>query len=142
NEAYDFKGNLLRSSSQFVQDYKNLPDWSAGSLADIFASSTRYDALNRPITRVTADGSIVTTSYDDGNFLETVNVNLRGAASATSFINNIQYNAKGQRVLVEFGNNSQTSYTYDPLTFRMVGLTSTRPGFPQNEQVVQDLTYT
>ena len=27
DEAYDFKGNLLRSSRQFVADYKALPNW-------------------------------------------------------------------------------------------------------------------
>ena len=29
DEAYDFKGNLLRSTRQLVQDYKGLADWSA-----------------------------------------------------------------------------------------------------------------
>lgn len=142
DEGYDFKGNLLRSSRQFVQDYKKLPDWSAGSLADIFNSNTRYDALNRPVNTVTADGSIVTTTYDAGNLLKTLSVNLQGAATATSFLNNIDYNAKGQRVSVEYGNNSATAYTYDPLTFRMVHLTTRRSVLPSNQQVVQDLAYT
>jgi hypothetical protein len=50
SEAHDFKGNLLRSTRQLVQDYKATPDWSQSLPpvleTEIFASSTRYDALN------------------------------------------------------------------------------------------------
>jgi RHS repeat-associated protein len=145
DEAYDFKGNLLRSSRQFIDDYKVLLDWSAGAPAfqpGIFTSSTQYDALNRLITAITPDGSIARPTYNEANFLKTVSVNLRGAATATSFVTDIDYNAKGQRLLVEYGNNSATAYSYDPVTFHMVHLTTTRPGFPANQQAVQDLTYT
>ena len=42
------------------------------------------------------------------------------------------------RVLIAYGNKATTSYTYDPTTFRMVHLTTTRQGFSAAEQVVQD----
>jgi RHS repeat-associated protein len=145
DEGYDYKGNLLRSSRQFAQDHKALPDWAAGPpmlQTDIFVSSTQYDALNRPISTTTPDGSVDHTTYNEANFLETVSVNLRGAATATSFVTNIDYDAKGQRLLIEHGNNTATTYTYDPLTFRLVRLTTTRRLFPLNQQVVQDLSYT
>ena len=32
-EAYDFKGNLLRSSRQLARDYKGVPDWSSAVAA-------------------------------------------------------------------------------------------------------------
>src|SRR5262249_55283016 len=104
-EAYDFKGNLLRGSRQFVADYKGLPDRNAApSLEpDIFSSSMGYDALNRPTSATTTDGSTVHPTYNEANFLETVTVNLRGAPTATNFVANIDYDAKGRRVLIEYG---------------------------------------
>jgi RHS repeat-associated protein len=143
DEGYDFKGNLLRSSRQFLADHKALADWSAtpALLPEIFTSSTRYDALNRPTSAITPDGSIVVPSYNEANFLETISVNLGGAATATPFVTNIDYNAKGQRVLIEYGNNVQTQYVYDPQTFRLVRLTTSRLAFPANQRTVQDLAY-
>jgi RHS repeat-associated protein len=144
DEAYDFKGNLLRSARQFVTDYKALPDWGTTPVleTEIFTSSTQYDALNRAITATTPDGSVVRPTYNEANFTESVSVNLQGAAAATAFVTNIDYDAKGQRVLVEYGNNTQTKYAYDLQTFRLTQLTTTRLEFPQNQQVVQDLFYT
>ena len=40
---------------------------------------------------------------------------------------NIDYNAKGQRELIEYGNDVRTAYEYDPLTFRLIHLRTTRP---------------
>lgn len=85
-------------------------------------------------------------TYNLANLLEAVSVNLRGAAVATSFVGNIDYNAKGQRVLIQYGDqgapSAATAYNYDPLTFRLATLTTTRPGFPAAQQPAQALTYT
>ena len=81
-------------------------------------------------------------TYNEATFLETVDVNLRGSATVTPFVTNIDYNARGQRTLIQFGNAAtQTAYAYDPFTFRMTNLTTTRPGAAANQQVVQDLFY-
>jgi RHS repeat-associated protein len=143
DEGYDFKGNLLRSTRQFLVDYKALPDWTGtpALMAETFAGSTRYDALNRPTSATAPDGSVVVPSYNEANFLETLSVNLGGAATATPFVTNIDYNAKGQRVLVQYGNGVLTQYNYDQRTFRLVRLTTTRQAFPSNQQTVQDLAY-
>jgi RHS repeat-associated protein len=144
DEAYDFKGNLLRSRRQFVEDYKTLPDWSAALPAlqqDSFTNSTQFDALNRPVAVTTPDGSVARPTYNEANLLERVEINLHGAEAATPFVTNIDYNAKGQRVLIKYGNNAATSYTYDPATFRLIHLTTIRQGFAMAERVVQDLSY-
>jgi len=145
NEAFDFKGNLLRSSRQLVEDYKDLPNWSSALPTlqqDIFTNSTRFDALNRPVAVTTPDGSILLPTYNEASLLERVDINLRGVQPATPFVTNIDYNAKGQRVLIEYGNNAVTNYIYDPATFRMIHLTTTRKGFSSDSAVVQDLSYT
>jgi RHS repeat-associated protein len=90
----------------------------------------------------TPDGSVFQPVYNEANLLEAVRVNVRGAVAPTPFVTNIDYNAKGQRILIEYGNQTATSYGYDPLTFRLVHLTTTRAGFPANQQTAQDLFYT
>ncbi|MFE6903604.1 SpvB/TcaC N-terminal domain-containing protein [Streptomyces sp. NPDC057717] len=163
---YDFKGNLLTSERRFARDYKTLPDWSA--LADLTDPSqiaaaaepllesppplntqTEYDALNRPTTVATPDGSVYRATFNEANLIERVDVSLRGGA-ATPFVTNIDYNARGQRVRIDYGNGATTSYDYDPLTFRLTNLRSTRPANSdttasmlfKNAAVVQDLRYT
>jgi hypothetical protein len=144
-EAYDFKGNMPRGSRQLVDDYKAIPDWSAATapvlVDEVFTSSTRYDAINRPISAVSPDGSITTPTYNEANLLETLSVNLQGAATATSFIANIDYDAKGQRALIQYGNGASTSYIYDQQTFPLNRLTTTRSTSPTNQQALQDLQY-
>ena len=150
-EAYDFKGNLLRGTRQFVDDYKGLPDWlkTQTMAKDIFTSSTLYDALNRMYSGVTPDGSVVHATFNVANLLETVSVNLQGASTATPFVTNIDYDAKGQRAAIVYGASPSadpadrvyTQYRYDPDTFRLTRLTTTRPGSPANQQTVQDLQY-
>jgi RHS repeat-associated protein len=134
-EAYDFKGNLLRSSRQLTQDYKALPDWDTPPLMDapIHRTGTTYDALNRPVTLTTPDNSVIRPTYSEANLLERVEANLRGAAVATAFVTNIDYNAKGQRTRIEYGSGATadrqgvtTTYTYDPFTFRLVHLLTRR----------------
>jgi RHS repeat-associated protein len=127
DEGYDFKGNLLRSSRAVVTDYKGLPNWKVPpATPESFASSTQYDALNRPVALTTPDASVIRPSYNEANLLETLNVNLRGAAAATPFVSNIDYNAKGQRLLIEYGNGASTNYEYDKNTFRLTHLTTKR----------------
>jgi RHS repeat-associated protein len=160
DEAYDFKGNLQRSSRQLVQDYMTLPDWAAPPQMDanIYRSSTTYDALNRPITLTTPDNSVIRPAYNEANLLERVEANLRGAAVATLFVADIDYDAKGQRTQIEYGSGATadrrgvtTTYTYDPFTFRLVHLLTRRnpllfpsdcPPPPSAGCQVQNLRYT
>ncbi len=43
--------------------------------------------------------SVIRPGYNEANLLERVEVNLRGAAVATPFVTDIDYDAKGQRTL-------------------------------------------
>jgi hypothetical protein len=44
----------------------------------------------------------------------------------TPFLTAIDYNAKGQRQLIEYGNGARSSYSYDALTFRLSHLLTQR----------------
>lgn len=144
DEAYDFKGNLLRSSRQLVEDYKALSDWSAAPpvlQSDIFQKSSRLDALNRPAFLTTPDQTIIALTYNEANLLESLAANLRDVGTTTGFITNIDYNARGQRVLIAYGNNTSTTYSYEPATFRLARLITTRQGVFPDQATVQDLAY-
>ena len=58
-------------------------------------------------------------------------------AERTTAIRAIRYNEKGQRERIEYGNGSTTTYEYDPETFRLLRLRTTKDG----GAVLQDLQY-
>jgi RHS repeat-associated protein len=149
NTSYDFKGNLLESTRQFTQVYNATIDWNIAEPdtlleSETFTTITAYDALNRAISIKTPHNanipaSEVLPSYNEASLLERVDVKLRGAITATNFVNNIDYNAKGQRERIQYGNGSTTGYTYDEKTFRLKRLLTTRNN---GADTLQDLNYT
>jgi RHS repeat-associated protein len=133
SDEYDFKGNLLRNHRQLAKAYKTTLDWSTivPLETDTYTSRTRYDALNRPVTRTEPDNSVIRHGYNEANLLERVDANLRGEQQNgqpvwTPFVTNIDYDAKGQRRLIDYGNGVRTTYDYDPLTFRLMHLLTRR----------------
>lgn len=141
NEILDFKGNLLGVTRQLTVDYDAVPDWSANPALEqqVFRTSTIYDALNRPTTITTPDDSVILPTYSEANLLEHLKVYLKGANTPTIFVNDIDYNAKGQREFIEYGdgNVARTTYEYDPLTFRLTHLQTAH-----KTNRLQDLFYT
>jgi RHS repeat-associated protein len=153
SDAYDFKGNRLRGRRQFTREYKEIIDWSADPALDPqqdFASSMEYDALNRVRAATSPDGSTSRPVYNEAGLLESIAVALQGGASDVSFIDNIDYDAKGRRVAIDRSNGVRTAYEYDPITSRHTRLVTTRPvglnGLAaqlfSNAAVLQDINYT
>ncbi|HEY3132259.1 MAG TPA: SpvB/TcaC N-terminal domain-containing protein [Acidobacteriota bacterium] len=130
DEAFDFKGNLLRSTRQLTEDYRNTPNWSQSPLPalepEIFSTSTRYDAFNRPTEQVAPDGSRIRHTFNEANLLDRIEANLRGEPTVTIFVNHIDYDSKGRRTLIEYGNGVKTTYDYDRLTLRLTRLFTRR----------------
>ena len=143
NTSFDFKGNLLASSRELRTIYRDPVDWSLSPVpaltGEVFTASSTFDALNRPVTMTAPDGSITRPTYDQAGVLDQVNINLQGAAAVTAFVTEIDYDAKGQRTLIQFGNGSQTKYTYDKYTYRLTTLTTTHS---TNDAILQALSYT
>ena len=151
NEGYDFKGNLLGIKRDLLPDYGVEVNWIQNLNANdgTFLSKTEYDALNRPIAVTTPDKSLYRPTYNEASLLNTVDVHLRGADTATPFVTNIDYNAKGQRTLIRYANGVETKYTHDKNTFRLTNVTTTRTGQDDfasqiflSADRVQDLSYT
>ncbi len=147
--AYDFKGGPLAAERQLAVEYTQTPDWvdlaeledvsdleaAAASMleAEVFRTESSFDALGRPVTQTTPDGSVVRLAYNEAALLEGVSANVRRAASETEFVSNIDYDAKGRRTLIAYGNGTHTSYAR----------TSTEGGaearLPQVQVVTSDL---
>lgn len=173
SERFDFKGNLLASSRRLAREYRRVVDWTAltqntganiTALAEPsleperFTSRTRYDALNRPVMMVTPSNrvtlpNVIQPRYNEANLLEQVDVWFRQSTvpdglldpstADLAAVTNINYNEKGQRTQIEYGNGAITTYRYEEETFRLTRLLTMRPQSEGNEdQSVQDYRYT
>jgi RHS repeat-associated protein len=112
--------------------------------AESYTSDTTYDALNRPVTLTTPhtpamQPNVIRPGYNEANLLERVDANMRGATSDgqpvwTPFVTGIDYDARGHRQRIDYGNGASTFYDYDPLTFRLIQLVTRRDaiGFPDD----------
>ncbi|WP_293845623.1 RHS repeat-associated core domain-containing protein [Sphingopyxis sp.] len=173
--AYDFKGNLLHSTRRLVSDYTVVPDWlrNPGLDDETFEGSTRYDALNRPVQIVAPHSSlpraarhVIQPVFIAANLLRRVDVWLGRAAEPGTLIDpvieapspvgvaNIDHDAKGQRLRIDYKNGASSLYSYDPFTFRLTQLLTRRDAvaFPGDDpqapiagwpgRQVQNLHYT
>lgn len=148
---YDFKGNQLESRRDLLPSYIEGVDWSQNPAVsgEQFVVSRIFDALNRSKTVTSPDGSVYRPSFNEADLLEKVDVDLRGGA-ATHFVTDIDYDARGQRERIVYGNGAVTRYQYDRETYRLNRMTTTRPpggtSFAtqlfNSSSVVQDLHYT
>jgi RHS repeat-associated protein len=123
---------------------------------DRFDASAAFDALNRPIQSVTPHSAtmkpnVTRPSFDEGGLVDRVDAWRQQPAAPSGLLDPatadlhpvtaISYNARGQRTQAATGNGTVTSYAYDPATFRLTRLTTTRPNPTADQRVVQDLAY-
>ncbi|WP_435858156.1 SpvB/TcaC N-terminal domain-containing protein [Streptomyces umbrinus] len=144
-DDYDFKGNLLTGRRRLARDYKATLDWGGAPPleTETFASRTSYDALNRPTQLVTPHSdrpgtviNVVQPSYNEAGLLERVHAwldltaeptrLLDPAAATLAPVRDIDYDAKGQRTSIDYGNGVRTGYRYDPRTYRLTHVLTRR----------------
>ncbi|MGH3274933.1 MAG: toxin TcdB middle/C-terminal domain-containing protein, partial [Streptosporangiaceae bacterium] len=137
----DFQGNILTATRQLLGDYRGDVDWAQDPPLDteVFTTATTYDALSRPVTVTTPDGSITSQAFNERSLLAGVTVSLATAAGPADYVTGIAYDAKGQRQRLVYGNGAVSTYAYDPDTFRLTGLSTIRASGPGP---LQDLSYT
>lgn len=140
--AYDFKGNLLEKVRRVLSDKSTLalfssphPGWEVAADQDLpkraealldasgYQTSSTYDALNRVKqllypADVKAHRAVARPRYNRAGSLEKVDVD------GQPFVTQLAYNARGQRLLIAYGNGVMTRYAYDPLTFRLARMRS------------------
>ena len=155
SDEYDFKGNLLHSERQLaelvdpqgaaVPAYKTTVDWS-GTVqleTDRYTSRTHYDAVSRRTQSIAphsiqpgAPINVIEFVYNEASLLDQIHAWLNQAAEPIGWlepatatvhaVTDIDYDAKGQRIRVDHGNQVTTVYEYDALTFRLARLLTRR----------------
>ncbi|GAB3918319.1 SpvB/TcaC N-terminal domain-containing protein [Larkinella terrae] len=175
-DRLDFKGNPLELRRQLAAAVKApVVDWKAGSATAVletetFVKMTEYDALNR-MTRLfnwhrlepNSRLAVYEPAYNPRGLLVREELVIRATKTAEGYtegpgaqrttpIRLLQYDAKGQKQRLETGNRAVTRYQYDPETFRLLQLRTTRPGFDpvfpnqpnglKDANVLQNLLYT
>jgi len=173
--GFDFKGNLLGKVRRVIDDaafqdrfteaaQNNWQvevfrlDWdSADTLPALealantllatqaYVSNMSYDALNRTVQMqypqdVEGNRQELHPEYNRAGALERI------ALNGETYVEQIAYNAKGQRTLIAYGNGVMTRYAYDPETFRLARLRSeryeqTNNGFQPTGLPLQDFAY-
>jgi YD repeat-containing protein len=76
--------------------------------------------------QTTPDDSVTLIFYNEAGLLESLAVKLRGAGTATDFVDNIDYDAHGRRTKLQAANGVLTTYEYNAETFRLTRILSTR----------------
>ena len=153
----DFKGNVLAVERRLARNYDQLINWNvfadlnsieaiAAAAApmletEIFTFTTTVDALNRPTLTTLADNSVVEPKYNEANLLDSLRVKIRGEGDFITFLENQDYDAKGQRQFAQYGNGLITNYSYDPKTFRLINVLTKKTG-SNDAQSLQNLSYT
>lgn len=141
--SYDFKGNRTETTRRLRRAYRWQPDWKpltsetldADSApnqvlneleGETYRSANTYDALARVVLERHPDGTEIRPQYGDGGLLDAISARPRGQGGWQPVVLNIDYNARGQRIKVAWGNGVHTRYAYDPLRFRLRELKSWR----------------
>ncbi|MEL6143032.1 MAG: RHS repeat-associated core domain-containing protein, partial [Bacteroidota bacterium] len=103
-----------------------------------YITSSFFDALSRPIRKLTPDNSQTIYRYNEANLLDAIDLDFRGSGALQPIVRNIEYNAHGMRTKIRCQNGVTTTYEYDAKTFRLRRLKSTRSS---DSKLLQDLNY-
>ncbi len=146
-DTYDFKGNAVITEVQLVEDYKNAINWDAAVTleSDVYTIENHLNALGQLKKSIQPDGSVHCPEFYHIGWLKSHKVSLReetfgneSTLDAESFIESIEYNARGQRTKITYSNKVQTEYEYSDLNFRLSSLVTTRTS---DSKILQDISY-
>ncbi|WP_424095129.1 toxin TcdB middle/C-terminal domain-containing protein [Moorena producens] len=147
NSTYNLQGNSLETTRQLTKNYQDYVNWddTVELEEESYTSKFAFNAIQQLIAETTPDGSVKTNNYNLLGLLEKITVTLPDG-TLQPIINDIEYDAKGQRVAVSYGNGVKTSYSYEETTWRLIKLYSSRSNRDRNSQerksVLQDIAYT
>ena len=140
-EAYSINGQPLNSQRQLREEYQEEVNWSDEKQdllqETVYSTSTRYDAIGRAIAETDAGGNVHHPTYNLSGSLDQLEVTHAGETQPTIYVKSIDYNSKGQRTRIVYGNGVKTSYEYEPTTFHLTQILTKR-----EDKRLQDLKYT
>jgi len=136
-ERYDHAGQPLASAQRFAVSVEDVIDWPEDVAArddfladERFVAESTYDAIGRPVQSLAphAEGSAsseVFLRYHEGGALARVDIKAPGGV-LTPYVVDIDYDAKGQRQFIAYGNGTRTEYSYDAETYRLARMQTLR----------------
>ncbi|HEX8104900.1 MAG TPA: toxin TcdB middle/N-terminal domain-containing protein [Solirubrobacteraceae bacterium] len=156
--SFSLSGQPLATTSWTRSAYNQEADWALPSAPDWAtrtqalaaaldtaepqAQSWTYDALGRALERVDAAGNVRTATFHVSGLLDTIGWTVSGG-SARPYVTGTSYTAHERPLTVTLANVSgtpviATTYSYDPMTYRVSGVTAARLA---DAAVLQQLTY-
>lgn len=140
NTQFNLLGKIQRYGKQMAKDYKTAIDYNQDPLPELEPAlwvEQTHDALDHVITQTTPDGSITRNGYNPAGLLKQVHVQFKDEPEKP-VVELIEYDAKGQRKQVLYGNAITTEYSYEDTTQRLIKINSHR----LETQAIQDVDYT
>ena len=122
-------------------------------MAETYTQIMAYDALNRIVRQyvwhkgVGSRVNVIEPHYNERGLLQNEDLTLEAVKTdegaengiSTEVVKAVQYDEKGQRKKIIYGNDVSTSYEYDDNTFRLIHLQTQRSS---DSKCLQDLFYT
>lgn len=141
NEAFDFKGNVLKTKRTLLDMSIINPDWNfEQSFEEMeYVFEKEYNALNMPVYSKMPDGSAQVFLYNLNMKVDRILGSVLNG-DIKELIDGITYNEKGQRIKVIYSNGVETFYKYDSLTYRLENIKSVRT--KTDGKVLKDIVYT
>jgi len=141
NSQYSLQGEVLHTSRQMVEDYKNAADWNQQVALedDIYSSLLTYNAIKQLITETTPDASTVTNNYNQAGQLKSVALTFKDGTHQ-QIIKQIEYDANGQRTLLHYGNGIKTQFQYEASTLHLLSIKNSQQDLQYSYDPVGNIT--
>lgn len=138
-ERYDLAGLEAIGARRLRRDYRDLADWSGAEVleAESWRTTRRFDALERPVEVTHPDGRRIDYDHHRSGRLRSMST-VEPGRPPVPVVTAVDYNGRGQRIRVHYGNGVATRHTYDPLTFEVTRIVSTRES---DGRTLQDRRY-
>ncbi|WP_293115956.1 toxin TcdB middle/C-terminal domain-containing protein [Moorena sp. SIO4G3] len=141
SEAYNILGLPLVTHQQLNHNYQQTVNWSDISAetlretleSDNYVTQSQYDALGRITVTINPDSSVYQPTYHLSGWLNQIRMD------GEVYVQSIDYNPKGQRQTIVYGNGVTTRYAYETTTFRLTQILTIRES---DSKRLQDLNYT
>ncbi|GAB3353112.1 hypothetical protein GCM10027452_21520 [Micromonospora halotolerans] len=121
--AYDLHGNEVRATRRLFAGaaYQDAVDWAAGPALEghEYLGAARFDISGRRYEQTHPDGTVVRHEYNRAGLLSGVAATLAPSGRELTVVASVEYDAKGQRTAITYGNGTTTTLTYDPDTLRL-----------------------
>lgn len=146
---YDLKGNATAVKKRLFIEQKSIVDCTVAAFEpQEYTQLTTYDALDRIVEMhswhtANLPASIYKPVYNKRGLMQSELLYIRGNVQPgdNSLVKRIEYNSRGQKTKIIYGNNSVTTYTYDKDTFRLLSLKTTAKVADGSINTFQDLRY-